>query len=285
MNIKDRFIQQYIPNNQIWLELISTGLSPNSNGQCEAIKRQLIRLGMKDLKSMETWFWSGEKIEEVLSIPLNNHCGKRVSLYENVGIGFHLFERTNYRGRKIPSLWERFEDEEGNNFPILPLGMIITEQVVMYVVLGTDDVNLDMTAVSEEDLKEKVFFQIILIPSDHELFLTASKMSYFLNRKLVNVEKVKAAPRHDRKRWGMNTPESKSKINVVTWRKSKYESNRNRLGIKKNIARHFVRGHWRLQPYPSEGDRVFRPIWIDTYVRGNINAPLNNKGRINIVVK
>ena len=49
MKIKDRFIQKYIPNNQIWLELISTGLSPNSSGQCEAIKRQLIRLGMKDL--------------------------------------------------------------------------------------------------------------------------------------------------------------------------------------------------------------------------------------------
>ena len=41
MNIEDRFIQQYIPNDQIWQELISTGFSPNSNGQCEAIKRML----------------------------------------------------------------------------------------------------------------------------------------------------------------------------------------------------------------------------------------------------
>ena len=283
MNIKDRFIRQYIPNDQIWQELISTGLSPNSNGQCEAIKRQLIRLGMKDLKFIETWFWSGEKIKEALSIPLNNHCGKRVSLYENVGIGFHLFKRTNYQGRKIPSLWERFEDEEGNNFPILPLGMIITEQSVMYIVLGTDDVNLDMTVVSEEDLKEKVYFQIVLIPSNHELFLTAAKITCLLNQKLVNVERVKAAPRHDRKKWGMDTPESKSEINVVTWRRNKYESNRNRLGVKKDIARHFVRGHWRLQPYPSGGDSKL--IWINTYIRGNINAPLHNKDKINVVIR
>lgn len=240
MKIKDRFIQKYIRNNQIWLELISTGLSPNSSGQCEAIKRQLMRLGMKDLKSMETWFWSEERIEEALSIPLNNHCGKRVSLYENLGIGFHLFKRTNYQGRKIPSLWQRFEDEEGNNFPILPLGMVITKQSVMYVVLGTDDVNFDMTSVSEEDFKEKVYFQIVLIPSNHELFLTAAKMTCFLNQKLVNVERVKAAPRPDRKRWGINTPESKSEINVVTWRKNKYESNRDGLGVKKNIARQEV---------------------------------------------
>ena len=59
-----------------------------------------------------------------------------------------------------------------------------------------------------------------------------------------------------------DTPESKSEINVVTWRKNKYESNRNRLGVKKDIARHFVRGHWRLQPYPSGGDSKL--IWINT---------------------
>ena len=32
-------------------------------------------------------------------------------------------------------------------------------------------------------------------------------------------------------------------------------------------------------------EEVFRPIWINTYVRGNINTPLHNKDRINVVIK
>ena len=121
-----------------------------------------------------------------------------------------------------------------------------------------------------------------VIPQDDELFLTAAKMSCFLNQKLVNVERVKAALRHERKRWGMDTPESKSEINVVTWRNVKHESNRS--GTKKEWDKHwFVRGHFRWQPYPSEG--VSKPIWIDTHVRGDINAPLHNKDRINVVIK
>ena len=274
MNIEDRFIQQYIPNNQIWQGLISTGLSPNSNGQCEAIKRMIVRTmalsqypentlkKIEALESMETWFWSGEKIEEALSVPLDSPCGKRVSLHENVGIGFHLFKRTDNRGKQIANLYADAKDGSG---PVLPMAIIIEKQCV------------------------KCFHQhedgtvgIFIIPQDDELFLTAAKMSCFLNQKLVNVEKLKAAPRHERKRWGMDSPESKSEINVVTWRNVKHESNR--LGTKKEWDKHwFVQGHVRWQPYPSEG--VSKPIWIDTHVRGNINAPLHNKNIINLVIK
>ena len=274
MNIEDKFIQQYIPNNQIWQELILSGLSPNSNGQCEAIKRMIVRTmelsqypentlkKIEAFESMETWFWSGEKIEEALSIPLDSPCGKRVSLHENVGIGFHLFRRTNNRGKQIADLYADTKDGSG---PVLPWAIIIEKQSVKCFHQHEDGT-----------------IGIFVIPQDDELFLTAAKMSCFLNQKLVNVERVKAAPRHERKRWGMDTPESKSEINVVTWRNVKREFNRS--GTKKEWDKHwFVQGHVRWQPYPSEG--VSKPIWIDTHVRGNINAPLHNKDRINAVIK
>lgn len=274
---KDKFIQQYIPNNQIWQELILSGFSPNSNGQCEAIKRMIALITLnsqtvenplkcktraKEIMSMETWFWSGEKIKEALSIPLDNPRGKRVSLHENVGIGFHLFKRIDNQRKPIADLYA----DDGSGGPVLPMAIIIEKQSV------------------------KCFHQhedgtvgIFIIPQDDKLFLTAAKMTCLLNQKLVNVEKVKAAPRHYRKRWGMHTSESKSEVNVVTWRKNKHESNKNRLGVKKNITRHFVREHWRLQPYPSKG--VSKLIWIDTYIRGNMDSPLHNKDRINVVIK
>ena len=274
MNIEDKFIQQYIPNNQIWQELILSGLSPNSNGQCEAIKRMIVRIAassrypentlkkIEALESIETWFWSGEKIEEALSIPLDSPCGKRVSLHENVGIGFHLFKRTNNRGKQIADLYADSKDGSG---PVLPWAIIIEKQSVKCFHQHEDGT-----------------IGIFIIPQDDELFLTAAKMSCFLNQKLVNVERVKAAPRHERKRWGMDTPESKSEINVVTWRNVKREFNRS--GTKKKWDKHwFVQGHVRWQPYPSE--EVSKPIWIDTHVRGNINAPLHNKDRINAVIK
>lgn len=277
MNIEDKFIQQYIPNNRIWQELISTGLSPNSNGQCEAIKRMIAltlsqsqHLNSKnalkkaeEIMLMETWFWSGEKIEEALLTPLDSPHSRRVSLHENAGIGFHLFRRTNNQGKQIADLYADTKDGSG---PVLPWAIIIDEKQVR--------------CFHYDEHGPAVF----IIPQDDELFLTAAKMSCFLNQKLVNVERVKAAPRHERKRWGMDAPESKSEINVVTWRNVKHESNRS--GAKKEWDKHwFVRGHFRWQPYPSEGEDIFRLIWIDTHVRGNINAPLHNKDRINVVNK
>ena len=81
----------------------------------------------------------------------------------------------------------------------------------------------------------------------------------------------------------MDIPESKSEINVVTWRNVKHEFSGS--GAKKEWDKHwFVKGHLRWQRYPSEGG-ISKPIWIDTHVRGNINAPLHNKDRINVVVK
>ena len=278
MNIEDKFIQQYIPNNQIWQELISTGFSPNSNGQCEAIKRMLTLIlsqsqhlnsknalkKAEEIMSMETWFWSGEKIEEALSIPLNSPGGKRVSLHENVGMGFHLFRRTNNRGKQIADLYADTKDGSG---PVLPMAIIIEKQSVKCFHHHEDGT-----------------IGTFVIPQDDELFLTAAKMSCFLNQKLVNVKRVKAAPRYERRRWGMDTSESKSEINVVTWRNVKRESNRS--GTEKEWDKHwFVQGHVRWQPYPSEGEDICRPIWIDTHVRGNINAPLHNKDRVNVVSK
>ena len=136
----DKFILQYIQNDQIWQELVSTGLSPDSSGQCEAIKRMLAFLVSKSvplsedsltaekIMSMETWFWSADKIEEALSIPLDSPNGKHVSLHENVGVGFHLFKRTDIQGKEVSGLYADRDDGGG---PLLPMAIVIENQSVM----------------------------------------------------------------------------------------------------------------------------------------------------------
>ena len=268
--------------------MLEAGLSPNSNGECEAIRRQLIHLGLKDLQSIETWFWSGEKIEEALALPLPSHSGS-ISLYENVGLGFHLFKNTDIQGERIPGLWQKIDDGEGNMIPILPLGFIIEEGSVKCVLMRTDDPDLDWSAISDEDFEKKLFMEVVLIPLDrpfHPFFLTAAKMTCFLNQEVVDIKKVKAAPRAERRRWGMDAPESKSEINVVTWRTAKERANLPGRNFKseRNWDKHWtVKGHLRLQPYPREG--TSRVIYIAPHFRGNLNAPLHRKAKINKVVK
>ena len=45
----------------------------------------------------------------------------------------------------------------------------------------------------------------------------------------------------------------------------------------------WVRGHFRNQPYPSEG--VVRPIFIHPHIQGNPDAPLYVRPGVNVVRK
>lgn len=288
MRRKDKFIQRYIPHDHRWKEVLQSGLSPNSNGECEAIRRQLIRLGLKDLQSMETWFWSGEKVEEALALPLPSHGSGDISLYDDVGLGLHLFKNTNAQGERIPSLWQKIDDGDGNMIPNMPMGIIIEKDSVKEVALINEDPDLDTSSLSDEDF-ERLTLAILLIPADrpfHPHFLTAAKMTCFLHQKVVDAKKVKAAPRAERRRWGMDAPESQSEINVVTWRTAKQRAQFPGYNSRSERTRnkHWpVKGHLRLQPYPSEG--AFRVIYIGPHFRGNLNAPLHRKTKINKVVK
>ena len=282
MRRKDKFLQQYISNDHRWKKMLEAGLSPNSNGECEAIRRQLIRLGLKDLQSMETWFWSGEKIEEAIALPLPISGDKKLSLYEDVGLGFHLFKRTDAQGEKIPALWQRREEEDGSSGPSLPLGVMIEKNSVKVISLRLDP---DLG----EEAFEKGFIALDLIPNDYpfdDYFLLTAKMTCFLHQKVVETKRVKAAPRAERKRWGMDAPESQSEINVVTWRTAKQRAQFPGYNSRSERTRNkhwTVKGHLRLQPYPSE--RTFRVIYIGPHFRGNLNAPLHRKTKINKVVK
>lgn len=69
------FLEKFIPDLDSWGPILLSGLSPHSPGEAEAIKRQLILNGLTDLQGMETWYWDAERIEEVMSIPVENHSG------------------------------------------------------------------------------------------------------------------------------------------------------------------------------------------------------------------
>lgn len=44
-----------------------------------------------------------------------------------------------------------------------------------------------------------------------------------------------------------------------------------------------VRGHWRNQPYPSQGEGVTKPIWIAPYIKGPDDKPLLTTPRVHAI--
>ncbi len=273
----DLFLTKYIPDLDSWAQIFLSGLSPHSPGEAEAIKHELASSGFPDLLKMETWYWDAERIQEAMSIPVESPKGKTVELPKNVGIGFHLFRKTDKKGKDIDALYADVEDGTSS---VLPMAMIIKPNSVEII-----------HHVDKKDIPRLPFYfktsngrEYGLIqtsaPKGDPWFILAAKMTCFLNQKLADVKKVKALPRPDRRRIGKSSSESQTEVNLVRWRKVRYESDGK--GKILRDKRWWVMGHCRWQWYPSEG--VHRLIWIDTHIRGNPNAPLHEKTRINKVV-
>ena len=71
-----------------------------------------------------------------------------------------------------------------------------------------------------------------------------------------------------------------TKVSTVTWRKKSDKLSSS--GEATEWDKHWwVTGHFRKQPYPSEG--VSRLIFIDPHAKGNLGAPLYNPPRVNLV--
>ena len=278
----DFFLEKYIPDLDSWRPILLSGLSPHSPGEAEAIKRQLILNGLADLQQMETWYWDAERIEEAMSIPIESPAGGAIALPQNVGLGFHLFRKTDKKGKDIDTLYADVEDSTSS---ILPMAMII----------GPDGVK-SIHHIEKNDLPEAptvapyTYFRTsdggsyvlasVPVPKDDPWFMLAAKMTCFLNQKLTDVEKVKALARPDRKRVGIDSPEGQTEVNLVRWRKVRSESDGEGKMLRDKCWP--VMGHFRWQWYPGEG--VHRLIWIDTHIRGNPSAPLQVKTRVNTVV-
>ncbi len=259
----DFILERYIPDLDAWHRIIKSGLSPRSPGEAEAIKREMQFLRKSfyaEIHQLETWYWDAERIEEAMSIPIDKPQGKDIALPQNVGIGFHLFRKTDKKGKEVDVLYADVKDGSSS---ILPMAIIIrTDKVQAFHNL--EDGSVDLAHVPKGDL----------------WFMLAARMTCFLNQKLTDVKKVKALTRQERRRIGMESPESQTEINLVRWRKIRYESN----GTEKILRDKCwpVMGHVRWQWYPS--DMVHKPIWIETHIRGNPNAPLHVRTRINSVV-
>ena len=212
-----------------------------------------------ELRQLETWYWDAERLEEAMSIPVESPDGKTVALPENVGHGIHFFRKTDRKGKEVDAL---YADSEDGARSILPLATIIEMDGVKCLCHTESHI-------------------VTFKPSkDDPWFLLAARLTCFLNQKLTDVEKVKALPRPNRKRIGKGSPDSQVEVNIVRWRKVRYESNKAGRALRDKCWP--VKGHVRWQWYPS--DRVHKPKWIETHIRGNPNAPLHVKTRINSVV-
>ena len=273
----DFFLKKYVPDWDSWAQILLSGLSPHSPSEAEAIKRELALSGFSDLQEMETWYWDAEKIEEAMSIPVESPQGKAVELPKDIGLGCHLFRKTDKKGKDIDAL---YADTEDGTSSILPMAMILKPNSVEIIHhVNKNDAPRLPFYFTTSDGNEYGLVQLP-VPKGDPWFTLAAKMTCFLTQKFADVKKVKALTRPDRKRIGMNSPESQTEVNLVRWRKVRYESEG-----KGEILRNkcwWVTGHYRWQQYPSEG--VCRLIWINAHKRGNLNAPLHEKTRINKVV-
>jgi len=68
-----------------------------------------------------------------------------------------------------------------------------------------------------------------------------------------------------------------SEIGVVILRTKHYKPSGEEVDVEWS-CQWLVRGHWRQQPYPSEG--IYRPIWIEPYIKGPEDKPMKNPEKI-----
>jgi hypothetical protein len=93
----------------------------------------------------------------------------------------------------------------------------------------------------------------------------------------ISVKDKKPVEKHAQKRAArMELPESD--VLVVTLRRPKHKDPESEVDVQWS-HRWMVEGHWRNQPYPSEG--VHRQIWISPYIKGPEDKPfVPHKGRV-----
>jgi len=242
-------------------------LFPASEGEAEAIKQISEEYSPNHVfGDMPTWYWHTEQIEEVLSIPIKDLEGKSLILPESIDAGFHLFRKVNEGrvGDRLSSLDGRF-----------PFAIIITHQGKVFEISPKRvEENFPPNAmgrtVSEYVDTDNIRISLEKVETSHPWFLIAAKMTAFLKQKLVDVQSVKALKRPDRKRMGMDSPASRTEVNVITWRKVKYQSDAGKSEWDKHW---WVRMHYRKQWYPSKN--AHQLICIDPFVKGNTNMPLH----------
>lgn len=269
--IPDRFIEKYFPTPDKWEQcVVQRGLGPRTPGEAEAIKRMVIHLRnqerynhleefvglapkaanvdalLEKIVGLETWFWSDKTIRDVLAWDLNPpNTGGKIGLPSDIGQGFHLFQFTG-------------------EYQPLPSAMLITDgEVYPMTVAGIGEVG--GTAILSGQAS---------IHKYPEAFMLATNMLCFLKQRLVENNRVKGLPRPDRKRIGINSPDSKVEVNTVRWRKGVYNDRRDDRVVGADF--HFpVKGHFRWQWYPSRGENgEYGRIWIDGYFKGDVNKPL-----------
>lgn len=204
------------------------------------------------------WFWQPSMLEELLSMPVS----------EDVDLSFHA----EGVGIHIPTWSDR-----GGFQTVIP-GSDEPWAYCLAMVIGGDggawqyDIRSDGSGGGWRTLRDAAHGRN-----------TAALATALLHQRLVTVTSERA-PRAAR-RPGASPPLDETAVNVVTWRRAEPkdagpDSDASPAERDKHWwVRGYVQNHW----YPKDG--VHRPIFIDTFPKGNLNAPLYSRPRVNVVAR
>lgn len=246
--------------------------------QAEAVKRFICYwikdkdLGQEWLKE-PTWFWTlnmwhewtgvWKKLDDSPSdYPLVVHPG--------IGVGIHVFGTNFYP--KIESWLKQEMGEDYMEHTYLNIGRLHENGKWEYTTWNWcwDGLGRPIKGIKQGHVS---------IDSD---ITAAAALTTLLKQKIVHVDRGRS-PRNIRRETLIHTgftDMEHTKVSTVTWRKKSDKLSSS--GEATEWDKHWwVTGHFRKQPYPSEG--VSRLIFIDPHAKGNLSAPLYNPPRVNLV--
>ena len=215
-----------------------------------------------------TWFWRNDLVKEWLAMPAVQP-GVRLALHRSVGIGVHLFEH-------------KLDAKQPSGFQLIPDdGAALT--VLLMVIRQDSSAGALCIGPTPGDPEQGRY---VWFESHHDIQNIAANGTALLAACLVDVQEAKA-PRAMRRQEARTskrsrTPLDDTSVYTVTYRK--LSQIRGEADGGKTAPRDkywWVRGHFRNQPYPSEG--VVRPLFIHPHIQGNPDAPLYVRPRVNVV--
>lgn len=115
----------------------------------------------------------------------------------------------------------------------------------------------------------------------HEITFTMA-MLLFMNQRVL-VERRAAMPRATRRRGERMREEPSTHVQIITLRRYSVRSGETDEHPTEWHYQWAVRGHWRQQPYPTQG--VVRPIWISAFTKGPEGKPFKDARRVFAVTR
>ena len=233
--------------------------------EAEFVKRMYaMQFKRVDFLNTETWFWKMNMVKELAALPVVGDDQKfRLAVHPDVGVGCHFFQ-ADLDTRTMLNLVHPEHD-----------GILVA--LMMWI---RPDATVEYVAGTEREGHAKLYWLPWHVGNDD----IAAKITTLLNQRLVSTKRARppfTMRRKEKTKKGRKAIDE-AKITQVIWRQL------SNLSISKGAKvawdKHWwVKGHWRKQPYPSEG--VYRLKFILPHQKGNLNAPLYNSPKVNVVCR